>query len=155
MPSTAASPDVGAVSPGSQIEVIRTAPEPGQPQQRHASPAPRCGGLADDVLGRAEHERRPARVGADGASRSAAGDVPRDARVTVATLAHVADVRDKLKGLPAKPGVYLFRDDEGDVLYVGKAKSLRPRVRSYFQAGRGDSRASIPRLVRARSPTSR
>jgi len=59
----------------------------------------------------------------------------------------MADVRDKLKGLPAKPGVYLFRDERGDVLYVGKAKSLRPRVRSYFQEGRGDKRASIPRLV--------
>ena len=59
----------------------------------------------------------------------------------------MADVRDKLKGLPAKPGVYLFRDVKGDVLYVGKAKSLRPRVRSYFQAGRGDNRQSIPRLV--------
>src|SRR6266516_1466453 len=40
-----------------------------------------------------------------------------------------------LKALPAKPGVYLFRDERGDVVYVGKAKSLRPRVRSYFQAG--------------------
>ena len=40
-----------------------------------------------------------------------------------------------LKGLPAKPGIYLFRDESGSVLYVGKAKSLRPRVRSYFQAG--------------------
>jgi excinuclease ABC subunit C len=57
------------------------------------------------------------------------------------------DVRDKLKGLPAKPGVYLFRDAKGDVLYVGKAKSLRPRVRSYFQAGSSDTRQSIPRLV--------
>ncbi|MGI9112232.1 MAG: excinuclease ABC subunit UvrC, partial [Gaiellaceae bacterium] len=59
----------------------------------------------------------------------------------------MADVRDKLGGLPAKPGVYLFRDAKGGVLYVGKAKSLRPRVRSYFQAGRGDNRQSIPRLV--------
>jgi excinuclease ABC subunit C len=59
----------------------------------------------------------------------------------------VADVRDKLKGLPAKPGVYLFRDEKGDVLYVGKAKSLRPRVRSYFQAGSSDTRSSIPQLV--------
>ncbi|HEY8104244.1 MAG TPA: excinuclease ABC subunit UvrC [Gaiellaceae bacterium] len=57
------------------------------------------------------------------------------------------DVADKLKGIPAKPGVYLFRDEKGDVLYVGKAKTLRPRVRSYFQAGRGDTRASIPSLV--------
>jgi excinuclease ABC subunit C len=38
-------------------------------------------------------------------------------------------VKEQLKTLPAKPGVYLFRDDRGEVLYVGKAKSLRPRVR--------------------------
>ena len=42
---------------------------------------------------------------------------------------------EKLKALPPKPGVYLFSDDRGEVVYVGKAKSLRPRVRSYFQAG--------------------
>jgi excinuclease ABC subunit C len=42
-------------------------------------------------------------------------------------------VGNQLKRLPAKPGVYLFRDAEGEVLYVGKAKSLRARVRSYFQ----------------------
>ena len=42
-------------------------------------------------------------------------------------------VENQLKSLPAKPGVYLFRDADGDVLYVGKAKSLRSRVRSYFQ----------------------
>jgi excinuclease ABC subunit C len=57
------------------------------------------------------------------------------------------DVAAKLKRLPTKPGVYLFRDARGDVLYIGKAKSLRPRVRSYFQAGRGDMRTSIPQLV--------
>ena len=59
----------------------------------------------------------------------------------------MADVSGKLKALPAKPGVYLFRDERGDVLYIGKAKTLRPRVRSYFQSGRGDTRASIPNLV--------
>jgi excinuclease ABC subunit C len=59
----------------------------------------------------------------------------------------MSDIRDTLKGIPAKPGVYLFHDAQGDVLYVGKAKTLRPRVRSYFQAGRGDARAGIPQLV--------
>src|SRR5437764_1404658 len=54
-------------------------------------------------------------------------------------------LEDQLKTLPAKPGVYLFRDDGGDVLYVGKAKSLRPRVRSYFQRT-GDGRVQIPAL---------
>src|ERR687891_1865488 len=53
--------------------------------------------------------------------------------------------QEKLKGLPTKPGVYLFRDARGEVLYVGKAKSLRPRVRSYFQAGH-DARAAIRQL---------
>ena len=50
-------------------------------------------------------------------------------------------LEDRLKRLPAKPGVYLFRDAAGEVLYVGKAKSLRPRVRSYFQKG-GDGRTT-------------
>jgi excinuclease ABC subunit C len=54
-------------------------------------------------------------------------------------------LREQLKSLPARPGVYLFRDAAGDVLYIGKAKSLRPRVRSYFQQG-GDGRAQIRQL---------
>jgi excinuclease ABC subunit C len=54
-------------------------------------------------------------------------------------------VEDQLKGLPAKPGVYLFRDDKGQVLYIGKAKSLRPRVRSYFQRS-SETRAQIAKL---------
>jgi excinuclease ABC subunit C len=54
-------------------------------------------------------------------------------------------VERQLKGLPAKPGVYLFRDERGEVLYIGKAKSLRPRVRSYFQASAG-GRATIAQL---------
>src|SRR5436309_14968631 len=52
---------------------------------------------------------------------------------------------DEVKLLPRRPGVYLFRDDGGEVLYVGKAKSLRSRVRSYFQ--RGDGRPGMPQLV--------
>ena len=39
----------------------------------------------------------------------------------------------RLSALPQTPGVYLFRGAAGDVLYVGKAKSLRSRVRSYFR----------------------
>jgi excinuclease ABC subunit C len=41
-------------------------------------------------------------------------------------------VAQKLQHLPDSPGVYLWRDAAGEVLYVGKAKRLRPRVRSYF-----------------------
>jgi excinuclease ABC subunit C len=52
----------------------------------------------------------------------------------------------KLKALPAKPGVYLLRSASGAVLYIGKAKSLRPRVRSYFRAG-GGPRVAPERLL--------
>ena len=52
-------------------------------------------------------------------------------------------IEAQLKRIPAAPGVYLFRDSAGQVLYVGKAKTLRPRVRSYFQAGSSDTRQGI------------
>jgi excinuclease ABC subunit C len=55
-------------------------------------------------------------------------------------------VVQKLDALPAQPGVYLFKDKKGSVVYVGKAKSLRARVRSYFQVAQGDERAFIPIL---------
>lgn len=45
-------------------------------------------------------------------------------------------VEEKLKNLPNQPGVYLYRNETGKVLYVGKAKNLRSRVRSYFQSSR-------------------
>jgi excinuclease ABC subunit C len=57
-------------------------------------------------------------------------------------------VVDKLAGLPAAPGCYLFFDAKGAALYVGKAKSLRSRVRSYFQEGGTDERYFIPLLRR-------
>ncbi len=43
---------------------------------------------------------------------------------------------EKLKEIPRSPGVYLHKDAEGKIIYIGKAKNLRNRVRSYFQAGR-------------------
>jgi excinuclease ABC subunit C len=53
-------------------------------------------------------------------------------------------LRQKLDELPKSSGVYLFRGQGGEILYVGKARSLRSRVRSYFQEARVDS----PRLDR-------
>ena len=54
----------------------------------------------------------------------------------------------KLDKLPASPGVYVFHGADGKVLYVGKARSLRSRVRSYFQPGSSDLRAFVSRLER-------
>src|SRR5215467_4652846 len=57
----------------------------------------------------------------------------------------------KLETVPALPGVYLLKDRAGKVLYVGKAKSLRPRVRSYFRGNegeQGDGRFNVRFLMR-------
>ena len=51
-----------------------------------------------------------------------------------------AELRATAASLPQAPGVYLFKDPSGSVLYVGKAKKLRARVSSYFNRGPRDSR---------------
>ncbi|AKU90737.1 excinuclease ABC subunit UvrC [Vulgatibacter incomptus] len=57
-----------------------------------------------------------------------------------------AALRQKLDDLPVSPGVYLMKDREGEVVYVGKAVNLRSRVRSYFQPSTSDTRAFVPFL---------
>jgi excinuclease ABC subunit C len=56
----------------------------------------------------------------------------RPARPTLKQRTRAVDLDRKLRTLPARPGVYLFKDARGDILYVGKANSLRARVRSHF-----------------------
>src|SRR2546429_327563 len=46
------------------------------------------------------------------------------------------DLQQKIRSIPASPGVYLYKNAEGEVIYVGKAKSLRHRVSSYFHESR-------------------
>lgn len=48
-------------------------------------------------------------------------------------------IEEELKKLPAKPGVYLMHDEKDEIIYVGKAISLKNRVRQYFQASRNKS----------------
>src|ERR1700736_5211780 len=57
------------------------------------------------------------------------------------------DLHEKIRTLPAEPGVYLYKNAAGDVIYVGKAKNLRSRVASYFRAARGED-AKTDTLVR-------
>lgn len=45
------------------------------------------------------------------------------------------DIEEELKKLPAKPGVYLMHNAQGEIIYVGKARILKNRVRQYFQSG--------------------
>ena len=55
---------------------------------------------------------------------------------------NVEILKAQVARLPADPGVYIFRDRKGQMLYVGKSKELRTRVRSYFQVG-GDGRPHL------------
>ena len=48
-------------------------------------------------------------------------------------------LQSKLKNIPTFPGVYRFMDDRGEIIYIGKAKNLRNRVRSYFQKSKSQS----------------
>lgn len=58
------------------------------------------------------------------------------------------DLIEKIRTLPTQPGVYLYKNAAGEVIYVGKAKSLRARVRSYFQEGVGEANAKTGSLLR-------
>ena len=49
------------------------------------------------------------------------------------------DLHQKIRTLPASPGVYLYKNADGEVIYVGKANSLRARVRSYFLEGAAEN----------------
>lgn len=49
------------------------------------------------------------------------------------------DIQEELKKLPAKPGVYLMHNDRDEIIYIGKAKILKNRVRQYFDKGRNRS----------------
>ena len=45
-------------------------------------------------------------------------------------------IEEELKKLPGRPGVYLMHDEKDEIIYVGKAISLKNRVRQYFQSSR-------------------
>ncbi len=68
------------------------------------------------------------------------------------------DLLAKIRTFPTSPGCYLYKNAEGEVIYVGKAKNLRARVRSYFLEANqsepedrlADARGGRPRLHHGR-----
>ncbi|MEG0806064.1 MAG: excinuclease ABC subunit UvrC [Lachnospiraceae bacterium] len=56
------------------------------------------------------------------------------------------DFQEELKKLPGKPGVYIMHDEQDIIIYIGKAISLKNRVRQYFRAG-GDGRPKIEKMM--------
>src|SRR5262245_39411630 len=153
--SRSSSAGSGSVWPGVQSAVIASASNPARVASATRSSAAAGSGClttssrAPTQMPReassSDARRQSAQAPAASVAASAAAS---RIRVTVTTLdcveRQVSKLEDKLKKLPAKPGVYLFRDDRGQILYVGKAKSLRPRVRSYFQ--KGETRTTIAQL---------
>ncbi|MBI2518129.1 MAG: excinuclease ABC subunit UvrC [Opitutae bacterium] len=70
--------------------------------------------------------------------------MPNPQRLLVAT--HSPDLKEKVRTLPEGPGVYLMKDRLGRIIYVGKAKSLKKRVSSYFQPGRARALRHQPKI---------
>ncbi len=56
------------------------------------------------------------------------------------------DLQKTLANLPESPGVYIYKNAEGSVIYVGKAASLKSRVKQYFSSS-GDGRATVEKMV--------
>jgi excinuclease ABC subunit C len=76
--------------------------------------------------------------------RLQAGSYKPTPRLFVAT--HSESLREKIRALPDGPGVYLMKDRLGRIIYVGKAKSLKKRVSTYFQAGRERALRHQPKI---------
>ena len=57
------------------------------------------------------------------------------------------DIKEELKKLPSKPGVYIMRSADDEIIYVGKAINLKNRVRQYFQNG-GNKSAKVLSMVK-------
>ena len=115
-------------------------------------------GVATDATGRGRASRRGPRASrAAAASTSPAQDTAGAASTYAApeVRAQLAEsavapsprsLAEILDGLPTSPGVYVMKDRRGKILYIGKAASLRTRVRQYFQPNTGDVRLFVPLL---------
>lgn len=63
----------------------------------------------------------------------------------------ILSLEDKLKNLPENPGIYIMKDEGNEIIYVGKAKNLKNRVRQYFQSSKGHSPKVVAMVERIRN----
>ena len=94
--------------------------------------------------------RVPAQAGGNDGGKAARGRMGGAMASRVRIKPRAEEFADRLRALPAQPGVYLMKDRGGEVVYVGKAASLRNRVRSYFQTPYGKEprvRALVRRIA--------
>jgi excinuclease ABC subunit C len=63
---------------------------------------------------------------------------------SLSLLEDIMDLKEKVKNLPGTPGIYLMKDSDGSIIYVGKSKNLKSRVGSYFQ----NSKSHSPKVVK-------
>ena len=63
----------------------------------------------------------------------------------------ILSLEDKLKNLPENPGIYIMKDEGNEIIYVGKAKNLKNRVRQYFQVSKGHSPKVVAMVERIRN----
>src|SRR2546428_1442071 len=102
--------------------------------------------LANDLRGRwSERGRRRRRWRRQVAGRCAHDGLK--SNLECVAVIQEETVKRRLKAVPEGPGVYLFRDNRAQVIYVGKALRLRDRLRSYFTTGYGET-ARVAELVR-------
>jgi excinuclease ABC subunit C len=62
---------------------------------------------------------------------------------------NLEEIKASISDFPDSPGVYIMKDETGQIIYVGKAKKLRARVRSYFLTGRDVKTAALVKRIRA------
>jgi excinuclease ABC subunit C len=129
--------------------MTETPPQPRPPRTTEPAPDVLDEGETTAAAPEADVSDDPLPVDEEGLDEGALGGAPLAKPAPRAALEPALtpeELETRLASLPARPGCYIFRDRRGEVLYVGKAKSLRSRVRSYFQAGSSDDRAFLPFL---------
>ena len=57
------------------------------------------------------------------------------------------DLKEKINSFPKTPGIYMMKDKDGNIIYVGKSKKLQERIRSYFVNSKSHSR-KVQRMVK-------